>query len=87
MTCQLPHCTAEQTHGLGSTVVPLTAAKLQRSQDAAVRRCTADRHASPMGLCPVGVLQVDNASLMGAMKLACSEMGLQPVEPFLDKVR
>lgn len=31
-------------------------------------------------------VQVDNASLMGAMKLACSEMGLQPVEPFLDKV-
>jgi hypothetical protein len=30
--------------------------------------------------------QADNASLMGAMKLACSELGLQPVEPFLDKV-
>lgn len=33
------------------------------------------------------VLQVDNASFLGAMKLACSEMGLQAVEPFLEKVR
>lgn len=35
----------------------------------------------------MGELQVDNASLMGAMKLACSEMGLQPVDAFLEKVR
>lgn len=38
-------------------------------------------------VCCMGDLQVDNASLMGAMKLACSEMGLQPVEAFLEKVR
>jgi hypothetical protein len=30
--------------------------------------------------------QVDNASLVGALKSACIEMGLQPVEPFLEKV-
>jgi len=30
--------------------------------------------------------QADNASLMDAMKLACTEMGLQPVATFLDKV-
>lgn len=38
-------------------------------------------------VCCMGELQVDNASLMGAMKLACSEMGLQPVDAFLEKVR
>jgi hypothetical protein len=38
-------------------------------------------------VCCMAVLQVDNASLMGAMKLACSEMGLQPVDAFLEKVR
>lgn len=38
-------------------------------------------------MCCLGELQVDNASLMGAMKLACSEMGLQPVEAFLEKVQ
>lgn len=30
--------------------------------------------------------QTDNATLMDAMKLACTEMGLQPVATFIDKV-
>jgi dynein heavy chain len=33
------------------------------------------------------LLQADNADLLAAMQSACAELGLQPVQPLLDKVR